>query len=63
MTTTCPICDQPAARTSDNAHRPFCSARCKLIDLSKWFGGEYAIAGPPAVDSLGVQHPEEYGEA
>jgi endogenous inhibitor of DNA gyrase (YacG/DUF329 family) len=30
----------------------FCSQRCKLIDLGKWFGGEYVIseplpAGPP----------------
>ena len=43
----CPMCNEPALRTSSNRYRPFCSKRCKLIDLSKWFGGEYAIAGPP----------------
>lgn len=41
----CPICDSPATRSKDNPHGPFCSKRCKLIDLSKWFGGEYSIAG------------------
>lgn len=26
-------------------HFPFCSERCRLIDLGKWFGEEYRIAG------------------
>ena len=51
---TCPICDAPASRSSDNPHRPFCSKRCKLVDLSKWFGGEYSIAGSPAILDHGV---------
>jgi hypothetical protein len=25
-------------------HRPFCSVRCKDIDLSRWLGGHYRIA-------------------
>jgi len=36
----CPICGKPAA----DEHRPFCSARCKLIDLGRWLGGNYRFA-------------------
>ena len=25
---------------------PFCSDRCKLVDLGKWFGEEYKISEP-----------------
>lgn len=37
----CPICKSPTAHES----RPFCSKRCKDIDLAKWLGEGYAIAG------------------
>ncbi|MDP6372952.1 MAG: DNA gyrase inhibitor YacG [Vicinamibacterales bacterium] len=29
----------------DPAWRPFCSERCKLIDLGRWIGGEYRLPG------------------
>jgi endogenous inhibitor of DNA gyrase (YacG/DUF329 family) len=29
--------------------RPFCSDRCRLIDLGRWLGEEYAVAGEPAI--------------
>ena len=45
MTRPCPVCNQPAELLAENRHRPFCSERCKLVDLSKWFGGEYVIPG------------------
>jgi uncharacterized protein len=35
----CPICKQPTAHD----FRPFCSARCKLLDLQNWFTGAYAV--------------------
>jgi len=28
-----------------NAHRPFCSERCKLIDLGRWIDEEYRVLG------------------
>ena len=28
-----------------NAYRPFCSERCKILDLGAWAQGEYRIAG------------------
>jgi len=35
----CPICDKPAAMR----YRPFCSQRCAMIDLGRWFGGSYRV--------------------
>ncbi len=35
----CPICGKP----SEPQHRPFCSARCRLLDLGRWLGGDYRI--------------------
>ncbi len=39
-----PICKKPA-KTAD-ADFPFCSDRCRLIDLGKWASGEYVISSP-----------------
>jgi endogenous inhibitor of DNA gyrase (YacG/DUF329 family) len=39
----CPICGKPAA----DATRPFCSPRCRDVDLNRWFSGRYVI---PAKD-------------
>lgn len=45
----CPTCNARLdPKTLERAHLPFCSERCKLIDLSKWLDGEYRIPGPPA---------------
>lgn len=38
-TARCPICGRPA----DPSTRPFCSRRCKLIDLGRWIDGSYRI--------------------
>ena len=39
----CPICGKPR----DAALRPFCSKRCKDLDLARWLTGDYAIPGAP----------------
>lgn len=36
---TCPICGKPA----DAVHKPFCSQRCRLVDLNRWMTGTYAV--------------------
>ncbi|MDR3439903.1 DNA gyrase inhibitor YacG [Telmatospirillum sp.] len=45
---TCPVCGKPA----DEEHRPFCSARCRQVDLSRWLKEVYVVPGdetlPPA---------------
>jgi len=38
---------KPVPWTRDNQYRPFCSERCKLIDLGDWAAGKHAIAGEP----------------
>lgn len=44
----CPTCQRPTVWT-DNPSRPFCSERCKLIDLGAWVSQSHRIAGEPAV--------------
>jgi endogenous inhibitor of DNA gyrase (YacG/DUF329 family) len=38
----CPICEEPLLE-AERRHRPFCSARCRQVDLGRWLGGEYAL--------------------
>lgn len=40
----CPVCSKKTS-LKNNQWRPFCSERCKLIDLGKWALEEYTIAG------------------
>jgi uncharacterized protein len=40
----CPTCGNPV-EWKDNPFRPFCSERCKLVDLGKWVDGEYRVPG------------------
>jgi len=40
----CPICKKPAK--ADDADFPFCSDRCRQIDLGKWARGAYVISSP-----------------
>ncbi len=48
----CPICGKPATL----AARPFCSPRCREVDLHRWLTGAYAV---PVVEEDGG---EESGE-
>ncbi|WP_213772353.1 DNA gyrase inhibitor YacG [Bradyrhizobium sp. dw_78] len=43
---TCPICGKPASE----ATLPFCSPRCRDVDLNRWLSGSYAIPGRPEDD-------------
>jgi len=40
----CPICRKPVAKTAEDF--PFCSERCRLIDLGKWASGQYVVSSP-----------------
>jgi len=49
----CPICGKKVVKTAKNTEKsgksdffPFCSQRCKLIDLNVWFEGGYVISSP-----------------
>lgn len=48
-TVACPTCGTRLAWSTDNPWRPFCSERCKNVDLGAWANDEYRIpvATPP----------------
>ena len=48
----CPTCSVAVRWTADNRWRPFCSERCKLIDLGQWAAEKYRV---PAEE----QEPED----
>ncbi|MGH9448541.1 MAG: DNA gyrase inhibitor YacG [Terriglobia bacterium] len=41
----CPSCNRETSREA-NPYRPFCSERCKMIDLDNWLSGRYRISRP-----------------
>jgi endogenous inhibitor of DNA gyrase (YacG/DUF329 family) len=43
-TTPCPTCRASVPRGSDS--HPFCSDRCKTIDLGRWFNESYKVSRP-----------------
>ena len=43
----CPGCQGPSVYAPSNVYRPFCSARCKGVDLGAWASEEFRL---PAVD-------------
>ena len=54
MTTTtrrCSVCRGTATKNG-NKFWPLCSERCHLVDLGKWLGEEYRVAGEPDPDAL-----------
>lgn len=66
----CPQCGKVLEYSLDNPSRPFCSSRCKLIDLGAWAEERYAIGGPTvfseesgtepvAVDPIGRAGPRQ----
>jgi endogenous inhibitor of DNA gyrase (YacG/DUF329 family) len=54
--TACPTCKK-RGKWLAGAFGPFCSQRCKLIDLGKWLGGEHAISEP-----LRPEHFEKFAD-
>ncbi|MCC7083099.1 MAG: DNA gyrase inhibitor YacG [Burkholderiales bacterium] len=39
----CPNCGKPVAWAPESRFRPFCSSRCKLIDLGQWATEQYRV--------------------
>jgi uncharacterized protein len=46
-TVKCPACRTPVLWAEASTWRPFCSERCKLIDLGDWASDRHVIAGDP----------------
>ncbi|MBK5969605.1 MULTISPECIES: DNA gyrase inhibitor YacG [Thiorhodovibrio] len=47
MTVPCPTCGKDVVWSPDSRWRPFCSARCRLIDLGDWLDEAHRIPGDP----------------
>ena len=59
----CPTC-QREIDWSQSPFRPFCSERCRLIDLGAWLTEKRAIPGEPAPDEAVERSPaQQDGEA
>lgn len=52
----CPTCRKETA-WNDNPWRPFCSERCKLIDLGEWANENHRIPGKPHLPLDGEDEP------
>jgi endogenous inhibitor of DNA gyrase (YacG/DUF329 family) len=56
----CPICAKPVPWSPESAYRPFCSQRCRQIDLGAWAAETYRVAGQgrpisaPGADELDI---------
>jgi endogenous inhibitor of DNA gyrase (YacG/DUF329 family) len=58
----CPVCRAQVAARVDNPAFPFCSARCKQIDLGRWLQEDYRISGEPGeagAEQLGLEEEED----
>ena len=54
LNVTCPTCQAQVAWSSDSEYRPFCSHRCKLIDLGAWASETHRIPGEHAMDETAI---------
>ncbi len=54
----CPCCKRRIVFSPENRYRPFCSQRCRQIDLGAWASDQYKIAGNPQ-----EQPPEDSDDA
>ncbi|MFN6960789.1 MAG: DNA gyrase inhibitor YacG [Rhodocyclaceae bacterium] len=50
----CPQCGKPVEWGPQSPYRPFCSERCKKIDLGAWANDEYRIPGAAPPDDFSV---------
>jgi endogenous inhibitor of DNA gyrase (YacG/DUF329 family) len=62
----CPICQKPVAPRAENPAYPFCSRRCRAVDLGRWLGEEYRLPerqSDEREDELPPEHPERGSDA
>jgi endogenous inhibitor of DNA gyrase (YacG/DUF329 family) len=59
----CPICGAEVAPRSGNKAFPFCTARCKSIDLGKWLNEDYRVPATPDEAGEGDEDAREPGVA
>jgi endogenous inhibitor of DNA gyrase (YacG/DUF329 family) len=60
----CPECGALSEFSPENKFRPFCSERCKMIDLGVWASGGYSIPTPITaedIDGLNIKNQDIEG--
>jgi len=57
----CPICRRKISPPPEGAAAwlPFCSERCRQVDLLRWSKGTYAIIEPLSAEQMGAQFGDE----
>ncbi len=57
----CPSCKKTfsVCRKEDARYRPFCSERCKMVDLGRWLDGTYKITEPASPEGLNESSSDE----
>jgi uncharacterized protein len=60
----CPICSRSfeIAALADLPSFPFCTERCRLIDLGRWVDGKYALPAGPAPSSSSADGSGDEGD-
>ncbi len=57
-TVPCPTCQRPVEWSDASPFRPFCSERCRLIDLGAWISEQRAIPGDDVPQGGGDEQGE-----
>ncbi len=57
-TVNCPQCGKPVIYNAANPWRPFCSERCKTLDLGAWAAESYRIPAEEDKDHIETDQPE-----
>ncbi|WP_298443212.1 DNA gyrase inhibitor YacG [uncultured Ferrimonas sp.] len=59
FTVKCPTCETDVVWQAQSTFRPFCSERCKLIDLGEWAEERHTIAGKTELpDEFDISEPD-----
>jgi endogenous inhibitor of DNA gyrase (YacG/DUF329 family) len=55
----CPACGGPSRYAPDNRHRPFCSERCRNLDLGAWASESYRVPARPDDNQTEGREPQD----
>jgi hypothetical protein len=59
LVVSCPTCKKSVAWNDSFPFRPFCSERCKLIDLGEWADESHKIPGEPVINPDLIQNSDK----
>jgi uncharacterized protein len=63
LTVSCPACFAEVPWSAASQWRPFCSSRCRTIDLGDWASKRFVIDGDELTDRSGEASPPSIGES